>query len=130
MTPDEFQNIQDRKWEPVCLHESSLPKWMRSLHEETNCHIFASGSKIGGMEQKNHKYVIGGIEVYRDATEHPEPEDWNRDYYIVVKEHKTDDLLLVYGPLENELHHTNEIPDHLTNAEVLVYERKAKTKDK
>jgi hypothetical protein len=67
---------------------------------------------------------MGGIDVFRDSRNHPEPVDWNKDHYVIVKNPTNEDALLMYGPLKDNGHWINEIPNRLKNVEILTFDKK------
>ena len=127
MTEKEFGLIQKREWQIVELIDDTLPNWMKSIPmDNRGCHIYASGS---GIKKVNQREVVGGIDVFRDARNESEPVDWNKDHYVVLKTSEDDKVLLIVGPLKDNEHWINEIPEHFKNVEILTFNRDAKMKN-
>lgn len=93
ISEDEFKQIKDREWAPVELDEDALPEWMKGIPKEQRERVFASGSNIGNFDIELGGEHVGGFLVFRDATEHKEPYDWNKDKYLVIRDPKNDNAL-------------------------------------
>jgi len=123
ITTEEFEPIKQRDWRPVELDYSVLPEWMKKIPVEQRLRVFASGSSIGNFNINLGGEHVGGILVFRDATDHEEPYDWNKDKYLIIRDLHNDNALLMQGIYLDDEHWTNVIPDRLQNVEVLKYEK-------
>jgi len=129
ITEEEFQPIMEREWQPVKLTDDTLPSRLRSIPEDQRCHAYASGSCSGNYNQQYEGYKVGGVDIFRDARSHREPVDWNKDHYVIIRDLKNDNALLMYGPLKDNEHWINEIPDRLKNVEILTLDKDEGSRD-
>ena len=119
LTAEEFKPIMDLNREPVELKEDTLPVCMKSIPKEQRCHVYASGSYIEALVPQYGR-VVGGVDVFRDARSHPEPVNWNKDHYTIIKNSKNDGSLLMYGPDKDNEHWINERPNRFKNVKILT----------
>ena len=125
ITEEEFEWIRKREWKPVKLTDDTLLNWMKPIPKKARCHVYASGSSFGTFDEEYEGIKVGGVDVFRDAKNHREPVDWNKDHYVIIENKKDDGALLMYPSKDNE-HWINEIPEHFKNIEISTYDRKEK----
>ena len=122
ITEAEFRLIKERKWQPVELSYDILPKWMKEIPVPQRVHVYASGGFKREFNQRYGGYEVGGMDVFRNARGHPEQVNWNKDHYVIIRNPKTNDSLLMYGPFRDHEHWINYIPNRLEDVEILTYD--------
>jgi len=76
------------------------------------------------LDPQYGKNKVGGMDLFRNAKNHSESVDWNKDHYVIIRDPKRNDELLMYGPLTDHEHWINEIPKRLKNVEILTFDKK------
>ena len=122
ITKAEFRLIKERNWQSVKLTYDSLPEWMKAIPVPQRAHVYASGGSKIKFNERYEGYEVGGMDVFRDAKDHPEPVNWNKDHYVIISNPETNDSLLMYGPFKDQEHWINDIPNRLKNVEILTYD--------
>lgn len=123
MAETEFRPIMKREWRPVELTYDTLPSWMKTVPKAQRAHVYASGSFLGEFNEQYGGPELGGVDVFRDARNHPEQVNWNKDHYVIIRNPKNGDALLMYGPLKDHEHWINDIPSRLRAVEILTYDK-------
>ena len=116
MPKKEFDRVADRQWVPVLLSGEGRPNWIRGIPEEKVGYILASGTyidpRIVEMNGISYSGAVGGMDVYRhDKSDIAKGFPVNKDHYILVLDAKEDNVLLVHGPLKDNEHWLEELPD-------------------
>jgi len=116
MPKQEFDKIADRSWVPVLLSGEGKPNWIRGIPDDKLEFIVASGAYIDPriVESDGITYsgVIGGMDVYRyDQEDESRGYPINKDHYILVIDPEEDNALLVNGPLKDNEHWLEKLPD-------------------
>lgn len=106
----------------------TLPIWMKTVPQAQRVHVYASGSFLGEYDKQYEGHKVGGMDVFRDATGHREGVNWNKDHYVIIRNPKNGDALLMYGPLIDNEHWINEIPSRLKDVEILTYDKQGSTR--
>ena len=124
MPKNEFDKIADRQWVPVMLAGDGSPYWIKGIPEDKVEYILASGTYIDPrvVELNGVTYgdAVGGIDVYRyDEKDVDKGSPINKDHYILVRDPHEDNLLLIYGPLKDNEHWLEQLPDLPNDIEVI-----------
>ena len=132
MSKKDFQKISKHKWVPLRLVGNARPNWMRNIPEDKIYSTYASGSIGDNIPYSDHLIpsgsLIGGIEIYRYAPD--DPVVLNKDNYAVVKTLNNEVDLLISGPIKDNEHWLDEIPERLKGAKVLGISKKMKSEEK
>lgn len=111
MRRDEFIEVQMRNWAPVELTGNAIPRFLSRMPVETVFRFLASGQHSAA----NYGSLVGGIDVYRHAPD--DPVNLNKDWYAVRA--LDDSTLLIQGPLKDDEHWLDEVPQRYVGVEVL-----------
>jgi hypothetical protein len=121
ISSNEFEQVLKLDWKPVKLEGDSIPEVFTGMPRATLNSIYASGNYLSNLQYGTSIYpsgiLIGGIDVYRNSPE--DPVDLNKDWYAVVKLPNDIGYFLVVGPIKDNEHWLNQIPERLQDAEVL-----------
>jgi hypothetical protein len=122
MTLAEFQAVLDRNWQPAELVGDNIPSFLKRIPDTVRYKIYASGGPYEGITNTGGAAIpsgelIGGIDVYRYGI--GDPVRFNKDWYPVLSLDNGGTLLLVYGPLKDNEHWIDEIPERLGGVTVL-----------
>ena len=121
MSVEQFEEVMKREWKPVELVGSAIPDYLKGIPEDVLHSVVVSGTNISGLEYSDKLIpsgqLIGGIDVYRNAPD--APVELNKDWYAVVKVPESDTMLMISGPIEDDDHWLDELPERLQNIEVL-----------
>ena len=121
LSTEQFGEIQKRQWLPVELVADAIPEFLRNIPNNVLHRVMASGVKAATEAYSSHRipsgFLVGGIDVYRQAPD--DPVQLNKDWYAVVSVPGQSEMLLVDGPIPDDEHWLNEIPNRLHGAEIL-----------
>lgn len=121
ISSDQFREIQSRQWHPVRIEGDAIPDFLKGIPSEKIHSIVASGTCLHSMAYEDNiipsGQLVGGIDVYRNAPE--DPVELNKDWYAVIKVPDTDSMLMVSGPIKDDEHWIDKMPDRLKGAEIL-----------
>ncbi len=128
----EFAAIQNKNWVPSELVGDALPGFLQSIPKEKIHKVMASGSCTPDL---SGSYIIripsgeliGGIDVYRHAPD--DPVEFNKDWYAVIRDVNNANIFLVEGPIKDDEHWLDEIPERLKGAEILDVLKKQEQKN-
>lgn len=116
MNPAEFDKILRLDWEPEVMDQAEWPSWLKGIPEEKVYAVLASGSNTNLPPERDGNVTahgqIGGIDVYRYA----EPTDgvaFNKDWYRVIRDPSDPQHLYVVGPIRDNEHYLDELPERL-----------------
>ena len=116
MSKKEFKKVADRQWVPVMLLGEGRPDWMKGIPDNKVEFILASGTfiepRLVELNGITYSGVVGGMDVYRyDENDVSRRYPINKDHYILVLNPTEDNALLVHGPLRDNEHWLEELPD-------------------
>ena len=117
----QYEHVLDRKWTPVQLLGKSRIEWMKNIPSHLVDSVYASGSCTSTMNYTGDYPlpsgdIIGGMDVYRTAKD--DPVELNKDWYAVIVDKENDNMLLVCGPIKDDEHWIDEIPERLKGATI------------
>lgn len=123
---DEFIPIAERTWVPVVLVGDARPDWMKGIPEDRVELVLASGTFIDPriVEANGVTYsgVVGGIDIYRsDEKDVDKGYPFNKDHYIIVRNPAQEEFLLVAGPIKDDAHWLDKLPELDPEIEVLEF---------
>lgn len=124
MDNNEFLNVMARNWERKELAGNAVPNFITGLVREKKNRIYASGTtglEAGKYNSNFQRWVVGGLKVFRDATQEPEPYNWNADDYLIWSDNATGTQLMVTGPFKPRDHWLKDIPSGFKNVETYYY---------
>jgi hypothetical protein len=122
----EFAAIAARKWVPVALIKDARPAWMRGIPEERIELVLASGTfidpRIVEIDGVTYSGVVGGMDIYRyDKKDVDKGYPFNKDHYIIIQQPSKDEFLLVAGPIRDDSHWLEELPDIDPDIKILEF---------
>lgn len=123
MPLEQFEAVRRRDWVPVGLAGAAVPEWLQGIPLETIHCIAGSGTLYRRMSYSGGAAImggdlIGGIDVYRYAPD--DPVELNKDWYAVLIDPDDDTMLLIDGPIRDDEHWIDELPQRLKGIEVLA----------
>lgn len=126
MTYDEHIKVAERRWVPVVLIGDARPNWMRGIPEDRVGLVLASGTFIDPriVEANGITYsgVVGGMDIYRyDEKDVGKGYPFNKDHYIVIQHPTKDEVLLLAGPIKDDEHWLNKLPEIDPEIEILEF---------
>lgn len=126
MPIEQFEDVMKNKWIPVKLEDGSIPSFLENIPKDRLNSIYASGDSIPGIVYCDKIIpsgdLIGGIDVYRNASD--DPVNLNKDWYAVISMPNDKTRLLIRGPIKDHEHWINDIPDRLKGVKVLAVPKK------
>lgn len=116
MSKTELAKIAERTWVPTVLVGDGRPNWMLGIPDEKLAMTLASGTFIDPriVEHDGITYngVVGGMDIYRhDANDVSKGFPINKDHYIIILDPVNNNALLVNGPLKDNEHWLEKLPD-------------------
>jgi hypothetical protein len=121
MPEDQFNDIRELNWIPVQLTDGVIPTFLKRIPSDKLHSDYASGGPYTDMVYSGGAIpageLIGGIDVYRNSPD--DPVALNKDWYAVIRTTEYDAVFLVVGPIKDNEHWLNEIPERLANVEIL-----------
>lgn len=121
MSFSEFSAVQGYDWSPVKLNDQTKPAWMQNIPNTLINSVYASGSHYSGIPTANPQvasaYIVGGIEVFRNAPDGPSALD--KDSYQVISGSNLSNLI-VLGPSRDPEHWINAIPQRYSGTPTLT----------
>lgn len=125
MSEQEFNGIMKRNWIPVKIEKDAQPDWMKNIPDEKVVAIYGSGSLSEENPEADGNITmptqVGGIDVYRYAEE-KDGVSINKDWYRVFIDPNDDSQLLIQGPINDDEHWIDAIPERLKYCEVVKKE--------
>jgi hypothetical protein len=122
MPRDQFEHVMNLEWAPVKLEGGAIPGLLAGIPSGVLHSVYASGSPIPELFYSDHVmpsgFLIGGIDVYRNAPE--DPVALNKDWYAVIAFAGSDSMLLVRGPIKDAEPWLDDIPERLKGVTVLA----------
>lgn len=127
MPVSEFEEIMKLNWSRVKLAGEALPSWMKSIPESVMVETLASGTGVASAQNYSSEQIpsgklIGGIDVYRRASDDPVP--FNKDWYAVVVHPDNPTMLLVDGPQKDAEHWLESIAERCEGIKILGVPKK------
>lgn len=116
MSKKEFEKIASRQWVPVMLSGEGRPDWIKGIPEDKVEFILASGTyidtQLAELNGVTYSGAVGGMDVFRhDENDESKGFPINKDHYILVLDPNEDNALLVHGPLKDNEHWLEELPE-------------------
>ena len=122
MPRGQFEHVLNLEWTPIKLEAGAIPDWLAGVPHDVLNSVFASGTPMPELLYSDSLipsgYLIGGIDVYRNAPD--DPVALNKDWYAVITLSGSDSMLLVRGPIHDSEHWLDEIPERLKGVTVLA----------
>ena len=117
----EFDKIAEFSWAPIKLQGSAVPAFLRGIPDAVVHAVYASGTTAGGGVAYSDATIgtgqlIGGIDVYRKAPD--DPVELNKDWYAVVVPPDDSPYYLISGPIRDDEHWLDDVPERLNGAKV------------
>ena len=126
MTKDEFIDVAERQWVPIVLLDAARPNLTSAIPEDRVHLVLASGSFIDPriVEANGITYsgVVGGMDIYRyDEKDVGKGYPFNKDHYIIIQHPTKDEVLLLAGPIKDDEHWLNKLPELDPKIEILEF---------